>query len=79
MPLTFITFIVTNHHLTDNLHKSTIRKVKRCEVYLSFRDNIWSSDLADMQLINKCITECELFYVPDVFQKCLAESDCKLK
>ena len=79
MPLTFITFIVTNHHLTDNLHKSTSRKVKRCEVYLSFRDNIWSSDLADMQLINKCITEYELLYVPDVLQKCLAESDCKLK
>ena len=38
-----------NIQLTDELHKPIIRKLKKIKVYSSFRDNIWSVDLADMQ------------------------------
>ena len=39
--------------LADELHKSIIRKFKRCKVYFSFKCNIWGADLADMQLKSK--------------------------
>ena len=43
-----------NLQLTEELHKPIIKKLKRKrKVYSSFRDNIWSADLADMQLISK--------------------------
>ena len=32
---------------------SIIRKLKKLQVYLSFKDNIWGSDVADMQLTSK--------------------------
>ena len=35
------------------LHKLIIRKFKKRTVYSRFKDNIWSADLADMQLISK--------------------------
>ena len=38
-----------NYQLANELHKLIIRKFKKREVYSSFRDNIWSVDLADMQ------------------------------
>ena len=40
--------------LADELPKLIIRKFKKIKVHLSFRDNIWSVDLADMQLLSKC-------------------------
>ena len=42
-----------NYHLANKLHRQIIRKFKRIKVYPSFRDNIWSVDLADMQLLSK--------------------------
>ena len=42
-----------NYHLANELHRQIIRKFKRIKVYPSFRDNIWSVDLADMQLLSK--------------------------
>ena len=45
--------MVSNQHLTDELHKSIFRKFKRRKVYSSFKDNIWGVELADMQLISK--------------------------
>ena len=42
-----------NIQLADELHKPIIRKFKKRKVYSSFRDNIWSADLADMQLLSK--------------------------
>ena len=42
-----------NKELTNELHKSIIRKFKKRKVYSSFKDNIWGVDLADMQLISK--------------------------
>ena len=45
--------IPQNGQLAEELHKPVIRKFKRREVYLAFKDNIWAADLADMQLISK--------------------------
>lgn len=37
--------------MPNGLHKPITKKCKRYKVYLSFRDNIWYAELADMQLI----------------------------
>ena len=42
-----------NYQLANELHRQIIRKFKRRKVYLSFRDNIWGVDLADMQSVRK--------------------------
>ena len=42
-----------NYQLADELHKPIIRKLKKRKVYLSFRDNIWGVDLADMLSLSK--------------------------
>ena len=42
-----------NQQLANELHKPIIRKFKKRKVYSSFKDNIWSADLADMHLISK--------------------------
>ena len=42
-----------NYQLANELHRQIIRKIKRQKVYLSFRDNIWGVDLADMQSLSK--------------------------
>ena len=44
---------MSNQQLPDKLHKPIIRKFKKRKLYSSFRDNIWSADLADVQLISK--------------------------
>ena len=48
------TRIKQNQQLANELHKPIIRKFKKRKVYSSFKNNIWSVDLADMQLISKC-------------------------
>ena len=42
-----------NYQLANELHKQIIRKFKREKFYSSFRDNIWSVDLADIQSLSK--------------------------
>ena len=42
-----------NYQLVNELHKPIIRKFKKRNVYSSFRDNIWSVDLADIQSLSK--------------------------
>ena len=42
-----------NSRLADEFHKPIIRKFKKGKVYSSFKNNIWSVDLADRQLISK--------------------------
>ena len=42
-----------NIKLANELHKPIIRKFNKRKVYSSFKDNIWSADLADMQLLSK--------------------------
>ena len=51
-----------NEQLAEELHKPIIR-IKR-KVYSTFKDNIWGTDLADMQLIIKL-----LLFVTDIFSK----------
>ena len=45
--------IKQNQQLANEHHEPIIRKFKKRKMYSSFKDNIWSVDLADMQLISK--------------------------
>ena len=49
--------------LPKELLKAIIRKLKKINVYSSFKENIWGVDLADMQLISKYNKELDIFYV----------------
>ena len=42
-----------NQKLVEDLHKPIIKKFGKRKVYSSFKDNIWGSDLADMQITGK--------------------------
>ena len=42
-----------NEQLDEDLHKPITRKFKKRKLYSAFKDNIWGTDLADMQLISK--------------------------
>ena len=42
-----------SYQLADELHKPIIQKFKKGKVYSSFRDNIRSVDLADMESLSK--------------------------
>ena len=44
--------IMLNQQLVEELHKPIIRAFEQQKVHSSFIDNIWNSDLADMQLIS---------------------------
>ena len=59
-----------NEQLVEELHKPIIRNFKKIAVYSGFRDNIWGTDLADMQLISKLNKgfQC-LLCVIDIFSK----------
>ena len=45
--------IISNKELAEALHKPIIRKFGKRKVHSPFIDNIWGTDLADMQLIGK--------------------------
>ena len=60
MPQWFIIFgealkneIISKKVLPEELHKPIIRKIEQRKVHSPFIDNIWRTDLADMQLISK--------------------------
>ena len=42
------------YQLANELHRQILKKFTRRKIYPSFRDNIWSADLADMQSLSKC-------------------------
>ena len=44
---------ISNKELAEELNKPIIRKFNKRKVQSPFIDNIWGSDLADMQLISK--------------------------
>ena len=44
---------MSNKELAEELLKAIMRKFNKIKVHLSFNDNIWGADLADMQLISK--------------------------
>ena len=46
--------IPQNEQLAEELHKPIITKLKKRGALSAFKDNIWTPDLADMQLISKC-------------------------
>ena len=57
---------VTNeqiYQLASELHKQITRKFKRRKIYSSFRDIIWSVDLADLAIIKQIQQRNQLFIV----------------
>ena len=42
-----------NEQLAEELYKPIIRKSKKRKVHSAFKNNIWGTDLADVQLISK--------------------------
>ena len=50
-----IKLIPQNEHLANELHKPIIKKFKKTTVHAPYRDAIWGSDLADMQLLSMFI------------------------
>ena len=59
-----------NNESAEELHKPTVKKVKKRKVHTPFTDNSWSVDLTDIQLIselNKGIRF--LLHVIDIFRK----------
>ena len=68
--------IVSNTELAEALHKPIIRQFDKRKVHSSFIDNIWGTDLADMQLISefkKGINK-KGITITNAFQKFLDES-----
>ena len=62
--------IPQNEQLADELHKPIIRKFKKRKIYSAFKDNIWSADLADMQVLSKYNKGIRfLLCVTDIFSK----------
>ena len=61
---------ISNQQLADELHKPIIKKIKRRKIYKSFKDNIWRTDFADIQLISKYNKTIRfLLCVFDIFSK----------
>ena len=59
-----------NEQLPEELHKPIIRNFKKITVYSGFRDNIWGTDLDNMQLISKFNKGFRfLLCVVDIFSK----------
>ena len=42
-----------NKKLAEELHKPIIKKFEKRKVHAAFKDNIWSTDLTDMQLLSR--------------------------
>ena len=42
-----------NEQFAEEIHKPIIRKFRKRKVYSAFKDNIWTADLANVQLIGK--------------------------
>ena len=54
---------ISKKNLAEGLHKSIIRKFSKRKVKSPFSDNIWGTDLADMQLISIFCKEFRLLLV----------------
>ena len=42
-----------NQQLAEEVHKLIIKEFEKRKVHAAFKDNIWGSDLADMQLLSR--------------------------
>ena len=40
--------VSVNEQLVEELHKPLIKKFERRKIYVTFKDNIWAADLAEM-------------------------------
>ena len=49
--------------LSEELHKPIIRKFMKIKIQSPFVDNIWGTDLADIQLLSKFNKEIHFYYV----------------
>ena len=47
---------ISNKQLSEELHKPIIRKFEKRKVHLPFIDNIWGTDLGDIQLRSEFLT-----------------------
>ena len=62
-----------NKELAEELHKPITRKFEKWKVHSPFIDNIWGSDLADMQLLTKfnngiCFLLCLLIFMLSIYR-----------
>ena len=61
---------ISNKELAEEFHKPIIRNFKKRKVQSPFIDNIWDTDLEDMQLISKFDKGIRfLLCVIDIFSK----------
>ena len=61
---------ISNKELAEELHKPVIKKIKERKLHSPFIDNIWGTDLTDMQLIDKFNKRFRfLFRVVDTYSK----------
>ena len=61
---------MSNQQLPNELHKPIVKNVLKRRDHSSFKDNIWGTDLADIQLISKSNKEIRfLLCVIDIFSK----------
>ena len=45
--------VMPNQELEEDLHKLIIKRIEKPKVHSSFKDNTWSAELVDMQLMSK--------------------------
>ena len=61
---------IPNKELAEELHKPIIRKFNKAKVHSPYIDNIWGTELGDMQLISKFNKEFRfLLCVIDIYSK----------
>ena len=56
-----------DQQLAEEWHKPIIEKFGKLKAHLSFKDNIWGADLADIQLISKFNKEIRFYYMLLIF------------
>ena len=54
---------ISNKTIAEELCKPIIRIIKKRNVHSPFIDNIWGTDLADMNLINNLLKVLDCYYV----------------
>ena len=57
------TEVISSKELAEELQKPIIRKSEKRKVHLPFIVNVWSADLADVQLISKFNKDLDFYYV----------------
>ena len=61
---------MSNKKLAKEGHEPIIKKIEKRKVYSPFIDNIWGTNLADMELVSKINIEIRfLLCVIDIFNK----------